>query len=128
VRLKSLTVVIAIAVATVAVAVAIEPADKLVSIMPSDKDSHVKLSNKNYEIWAVLMYAILTRKGLAEVATGELPKPTSGPNSAAGKAWARKNAEARAEMILAVETNQLAHMTAETAAKIWTELERIHRA
>jgi len=31
-------------------------------------------------------------------------------------------------MILAVETDQLAHMTAETAAEIWTELERVHRA
>lgn len=39
-----------------------------------------------------------------------------------------ENAEACAEMILAVETDQLAHMTAETAAEIWTELERVHRA
>ena len=58
-RLKSLTVVIAIAVATIAVAVAIKPADKLVFMMSSDKDSHIKLSNKNYEIWAELMHAIL---------------------------------------------------------------------
>ena len=73
--------------------------------MPYDKDFHVKLSNKNYEIWAVLMHAILTQKDLAKVATRELPKPTTGPNLAAGKAWARKNAEACAEMILAVKTD-----------------------
>jgi len=58
--------------------------------MPSDKDSHIKLNNKNYEIWVVIMRAILTRKGFTEVATGELPKPTTGPNSVAGKAWTRK--------------------------------------
>jgi len=57
-----------------------------------------------------------------------LLKPTSGPNSVAGKAWARKNAEACAEMILAVETDQLVHMTAKTTAEIWTELECVHRA
>jgi len=93
-----------------------------------DKNSHVKLNDKNYEIWAVLMHDILICKGLAEVATRELPILTTGPNSAAGKAWIYKNAEAYAEMILAVETDQLAHMTTETTAEIWTELECVHYA
>jgi len=98
------------------------------TIMPFNKNSHVKLDNRNYEIWAMLMHAILTCKGLTKVAIGELPILTTGPNSAAGKAWICKNAEACAEMILAVETNQLTHMTAETTAEIWTELERVYCA
>ncbi|KZV59775.1 hypothetical protein PENSPDRAFT_536783, partial [Peniophora sp. CONT] len=44
------------------------------------------------------------------------------------KAYTRKNAEARAEMILHVEVDQLAHMTAPLAKDMWIELQRIHRA
>jgi len=88
----------------------------------------VKLNNKNYEIWAVLIYAILMHKGLAEVATRESPMPTTGPNSTAGKAWNCKNTEAHAEIILVVETDQLAYISAQTAAEIWTELECVHYA
>ncbi len=73
------------------------------------------------------MEAVLTRKGLREVALGEA-MPLTGPNSPAGKAWIRKNAEAKAEMILSVEVDQLAHMTAPNAAEVWEELERVHRA
>jgi len=50
------------------------------------------------------------------------------PNSTAGKAWNHKNAKACAEMIPAVETDQLAYMSAKTATKFWTELEHVHCA
>jgi len=96
------------------------------TIMLFDKNSHVKLDNKNYKIWAMLMHAILIYKGLTEVATRELPILTTGPNSAVGKAWICKNTKAYAEMILAIETNQLAHMTAKTTAEIWTKLEHVY--
>ena len=42
------------------------------------------------------------------------------------RAWDQKNQEARAELQLAVEPDQLAHMTAELTPEIWYELERIH--
>lgn len=94
----------------------------------SDKVTVPKLDNENYEVWRILMDALLTRKGLQDVATGVTPRPTLGPNSTVTKAWVRKNAEARAELILHVEVDQLPHMTSDEAATIWDELERVHRA
>jgi hypothetical protein len=94
----------------------------------TEKNSMMKLNNENYEIWRVLMEAVLTRKGLHEVALGITPRPATGPNSPAGKAWEKKNIEARAEMILSVDVEQLAHMRGADAIDVWTELESVHRA
>jgi len=41
-------------------------------------------------------------------------------------AWDQRNKEAHAELQLAVEPDQLVHMTAELALEIWNELERIY--
>jgi hypothetical protein len=86
----------------------------------------LKLTADNYEVWRVLMEAVFTRKNVLDVAVGTTLWPTTGPNSKAVKDWDQKSAEARAEMILAVEINQLAHMTAPTAPEVWEELERVH--
>ena len=86
-----------------------------------------KLNNTNYELWVVLIWAWLTRKGVAEVLE-ESSKPSLGPNSPVTKAWVKKDALARAELILCVEPDQLAHMTGSFAYEIWQELERVHRA
>ena len=85
-----------------------------------------KLSNENYEVWRVLMEALLTRKGLLEAATGVTPEPTTGPNSSATRSWLKKNAEACAEMILHMEVDQLPHMTHRTAFGVWAKLEKVH--
>src|SRR5713226_1708121 len=90
----------------------------------SDK-SMMKLNNKNYEIWKILMEAILVRKQLRNVTLGWTPRPAGPPNAV--QVWDRKNQEAWAELQLAVEWDQLAHMTAEDASEIWTELEHVHR-
>ncbi|KAF7365722.1 Retrovirus-related Pol polyprotein from transposon TNT 1-94 [Mycena venus] len=87
-----------------------------------------KLTNENYEIWRILMEAVFVRKNVRDVAVGTIPRPSTGPNSKAVRDWDRQNAEARAEMILAVEVDQLAHMTAGTAHEIWEELEHVHRS
>jgi hypothetical protein len=89
-------------------------------------DKMLKLDNENYEIWKILMEAVLVRKQLREVALGLTLRPTGPPNAV--RAWDRKNQEARAELQLAVEWDQLSHMTADDASEIWTELERIHRS
>ena len=91
----------------------------------SDK-SMMKLNNENYEIWKILMEAILVRKQLREVALGLALRPVGPPNAV--RSWDRKNQEARAELQLAVEWDQLAHMTAEIASDIWAELEQVHRS
>jgi hypothetical protein len=88
----------------------------------------LKLTADNYEVWRVLMEAVFTRKNVLDVAVGTTLRPTTGPSSKAVKDWDRKSAEARAEMILAVEIDQLAHMTAPTAPEVWEELERVHRS
>src|SRR5713226_6664226 len=97
---------------------------KFVIAAMSDK-SMMKLNNKNYEIWKILMEAILVCKQLRDVALGWTLRPAGPPN--AMWAWDRKNQEARAELQLAIEWDQLAHMTAEDASEIWAELERVHR-
>src|SRR5712692_7637694 len=64
----------------------------------SDK-SMMKLNNKNYEIWKILMEAILVHKQLRDVALGWTPRPAGPPNAV--RVWDRKNQEARAELQLA---------------------------
>ncbi|KAJ6574407.1 hypothetical protein B0H19DRAFT_868801, partial [Mycena capillaripes] len=85
-----------------------------------------KLTNENYEVWRILLEAVFTRKNVHDVAVGITPRPLTGPNSKGVKDWDRQSAEARAEMILAVDVDQLAHMTAPTAYEVWQELERVH--
>lgn len=92
----------------------------------SDKSSALKLNNMNYEVWSILADALLTRKGVDDAL--HVPMPTQGPNSPVTKAWMKKNSLARAELILSVEPDQLAHMTSPYAAVIWKELEHVHRA
>jgi gag-polypeptide of LTR copia-type/Zinc knuckle len=94
----------------------------------SEKTSFEKLSNENYEVWRVLMEALLTWKGLLDVGTGVTSPPTTGLNSSTMRSWQKKNAEARAKMILHVEADQLPHMTSSATAEIWAELEKMHRA
>jgi hypothetical protein len=78
----------------------------------------LKLTNDNYVIWRILMEAVLTCRNVHDVALGITPRPTTGPNSKGVKDWDRQSAEARAEMILAVEVDQLAHMSAPTAYEV----------
>jgi len=92
-----------------------------------EKPSVEKLLNENYEVWRVLMEALLTRKSLLEIATRVTPEPTTGLNSSATCSWLKKNAEARAKMILHVEVDQLPHMTHCAASGVWAELEKVHR-
>jgi hypothetical protein len=42
------------------------------------------------------------------------------------RAWDWKNQEAHTELQLAMELDQLAHMTAELAPEIWNELEHVY--
>ncbi|KAJ7937678.1 hypothetical protein B0H13DRAFT_2302503 [Mycena leptocephala] len=94
-----------------------EPPVPVVPIPPSspplpdsmtESKGMLKLTADNYEVWRILMEAVFTRKNVLDVAVGTTPRPTTGPNSKAVKDWDRKSAEARAEMILAVEIDQLA--------------------
>src|SRR5216684_1675969 len=58
--------------------------------------SMMKLNNENYEIWKILMEAILVCKQLHDIALGWTPRPARPPN--AMRVWDRKNQEAQAEL------------------------------
>ncbi len=72
------------------------------------------------------MEAILIHKQLCNVALGWTPRPARPPNAV--WVWDRKNQEAQAELQLAVEWDQLAHMTAKDALEIWAKLECVHQS
>jgi len=86
--------------------------------------SMMKLNNKNYEIWKILMKAILVYKQLHKVGLGLMPRPAGPPNAV--WAWDQKNQEACAELQLAIKWDQLSHMTADDTLEIWAKLEHIH--
>jgi hypothetical protein len=94
----------------------------------SSKDGFEKLVDGNYATWAIFMRAWLVRKGLWEVTDGTETKPLGSENSKAVKSWNRKNTEALAEITLHTDKSQLSHLRAETAAEVWKNLARIHRA
>ncbi|OJA19110.1 hypothetical protein AZE42_09229, partial [Rhizopogon vesiculosus] len=95
--------------------------------MPSD-NSFPKLKEDNYYEWRMLMEAILVRKGLIEYVNGMKKMPPGSPNTKAVLAFSRKQAEARAEIVLQVETSQLSHVRDPDPAVIWYNLETVHRA
>jgi hypothetical protein len=58
----------------------------------SDKHGMMKLNNENYEIWKILMEAILVRKQLHDVALGVTARPTGVLHSQIGAAVGLSNA------------------------------------
>ena len=74
------------------------------------------------------MEALLVQKGLWEVTSGIETKPVGSPNAKAVKAWIKKSSEARAEIILRIDSSELPHARAPDAADVWMSLQRMHRA
>ncbi len=70
------------------------------------------------------MEAILVCKQLCNVALGWMLRLARLPNVV--QAWDWKNQEAWAKLQLAIEWDQLVHMTAKDASEIWAELEHVH--
>jgi len=87
-----------------------------------------KLNETNYAEWVMLIEALLTRKGLLEIVTGEITKPMGSPNAAAVKSYVRKAAEARAEIVLHVEPSQLPHVRDADVTVVWENLKSVHQA
>jgi len=74
------------------------------------------------------MEAVLVRKQLWDIVNGEKIRPLGSDNSTAVKGFVRKQAEARAELVLGVESSQLPHLRNLDPAKIWEDLKNIHEA
>ena len=94
----------------------------------NSKNSVTKLNEENYGDWSMMMEAVLVRKQLWDIVNGEKMRPMGSDNSAAVKNFTRKQAEARAELVLTVENSQLPHLRNADPAKIWEDLKNIHEA
>ena len=92
------------------------------------KSGIIKLNEENYGDWSMMMEAVLVRKQLWDIVNGEKVKPLGSDNSTAVKSFVRKQAEACAELVLAVEGSQLPHLRNMDPAKIWEDLKNIHEA
>ncbi|OJT09341.1 hypothetical protein TRAPUB_14204 [Trametes pubescens] len=90
--------------------------------------SIMKLNETNYIERSMLMEALLVRKGLWEITSGETTRPMGSEGSKAVKAWKRKTAEARAEIVLNVEPSELPHVRSQDAAEVWGSLRLVHQA
>ncbi|KAJ6537046.1 hypothetical protein B0H19DRAFT_962354 [Mycena capillaripes] len=62
-----------------------------------------KLNDSNYGTWKKLVKAILIRKGLWEVVSGDETLPNRSPTTKPVRAFRKRQAEAGAEIILHVE-------------------------
>ena len=90
------------------------------------KSSMMKLNEENYGDWSMMMEAVLVRKQLWDIVNGEKTRPMGSENSALVKSFIKKQAEARAELVLAVESSQLPHLRNSDPAKIWEEISMRH--
>lgn len=89
-----------------------------------------KLNDENYTEWIIGIQALLTRKGLWDIASNPVSdtRPLGSENSRAVKNWREKNNLARAEIILNIEPAQYGHTSGTYAYEVWEELRRIHQA
>lgn len=73
------------------------------------------------------MEAVLIRRGLMDYVDGTKTMPLGSPNSKAVKDFLKKQAKARAEIVLQVEISQLSHVRDRDPRVIWTTLHTVHR-
>lgn len=88
----------------------------------------MKLNDTNYHERNLLIEVLLTRKGLWEYVDGTKTMPLGSPNLKSVKHFLKKQAEARAEIILHVEPSQLLHVRNRDPSAIWADLETVHHA
>ena len=85
-----------------------------------------KLADGNYFEWRIYMEAFLIRKQLLQVVNGTTRHPGGTEGSKKVQEFYRKQAEARAEIILRVSPSQLAHCRNADPMVIWNDLANIH--
>ncbi|PSS37202.1 hypothetical protein PHLCEN_2v953 [Hermanssonia centrifuga] len=88
-----------------------------------------KLNDTNYVEWSMLIEALLVKKNLFDVVSGEESRPSGSDNTKAVKAWKRRLQEAKSELLLNIELDQLSHTTRTADAHdIWESLRQVHEA
>lgn len=92
----------------------------------SPTENFDKLTDGNYFEWKIYMEALLIRKDLLDYVDGTKRHPGGNEGSVKVRAFHRKQAEARAEIILRVHPSQLAHCRDSDPTTIWNNLTTIH--
>ncbi|THG93073.1 hypothetical protein EW026_g8058 [Hermanssonia centrifuga] len=88
-----------------------------------------KLNDTNFVKWSILIEALLVKKNLFDVVSGEEGRPLGSDNTKAVKAWKRRLQKAKLELLLNIELNQLSHTThTADAHNIWESLQQVHEA
>jgi hypothetical protein len=87
-----------------------------------------KLNDSNYGPWKKLLKALLIRKGLWEVVSGDETLPSGSPNTKPVRAFRKRQAEAGAEIILHVEPSQLPFIEDDDPKVVWDALAAMHQA
>ncbi|KAJ7170313.1 hypothetical protein C8R43DRAFT_866863, partial [Mycena crocata] len=86
-----------------------------------------KLNDSNHGPWKKLLKALLVRKGLWGVVSGEETLPAGSPNTKPVKAFRKRQAEAGAEIILHVEPSQLPFIEDDNPKVVWDTLAAMHQ-
>jgi len=84
-----------------------------------------KLTEGNYTDWRLRMEALLVEKDLWGVVDGSIQQPMGGENSPQVKAFRKKQAHARARIILHVEKECLPYTRSQDPTIIWDDLARV---
>ncbi|KAJ7231223.1 hypothetical protein C8J57DRAFT_1037782, partial [Mycena rebaudengoi] len=87
-----------------------------------------KLNDSNYRPWKKLLKALLIRKGLWDVVSGDETLPNGSPNTKPVRAFRKRQAEAGAEIILHVEPSQLPFIEDDDPKVVWDTLAAMHQA
>ena len=86
-----------------------------------------QLNHTNYAEWALRMEAILIRGGFWDLITGDEILAENGSDTLA-KAFRKREAQCKAEIVLRVEDSQLLHMADRSPMVVWNSLASVHHA
>ena len=86
-----------------------------------------QLNHTNYTEWALHMEAIFIRGGFWDIITGD-EKVVDASDEKDMKAFRKREAQCKAEIVLRVKDLQLPHMVDRSPMAVWNSLASVHRA
>ena len=87
-----------------------------------------QLNHTNYIEWALSMEAILIRGGFWDLITGDEKLVEGESDEGIVKAFRKREAQCKAEIVLRVGDSQLSHMADRSPLVVWNSLASIHCA
>lgn len=87
-----------------------------------------RLNHSNYIEWAVRMEAILVKLGYWDLVIGDEKLADGETDPKKFKAFTKRQAECKSELVLRAEDSQLAHMSSPNPKAVWDALAAVHRA